>query len=157
MQIRRLSDQDIDRVIGHLQAMIVEMASFGGHPVRDQNQSAKWFRDLLSLHLESPDHLFLIAEDGSNSKQIIGILGANIAGSHPLFLPRSSLHVHSIYVVQTHRRSGVARRLINAALEWGRERGCDEADLNVLKHSPAASLYRGMGFEVFQIEMRRKL
>jgi hypothetical protein len=30
-------------------------------------------------------------------------------------------------------------------------------DLHGLQNSPAKSLYEGLGFEVFQIEMRRKL
>ncbi len=157
MQIRNLTGKDISTAVSFLQAMIEEMASLGGHAIQDPDQTANWFRDHISSRLESPDHLFLIAEDLSSSSQILGMLEASITGLDPIFLPRSSLHIHSIYVVRKHRRSGIARKLIHAAFDWGRERGCEEADLNVLRDSPAKSLYTDIGFDVFQIEMRRKL
>lgn len=157
MQIRILSDQDLDTAIDFLHAMIDEMASFGGHPIQDPNQTSNWFRVHISSHIKSPDHLFLIADNLSTSTQPIGILEASIAGVHPLFLPRSSLHIHSVYIAPEHRRFGIARRLIEAACEWGREKGCEEANLNVLLLSPAKALYEDLGFVPFQLEMRRKL
>ena len=157
MQIRNLSHQDVDTAIGFLQAMVDEMASFGGHPTQDLSQTSNWFRDHIGSHIESPDYLFLIAEISPSSGQPIGILEASITGLHPVFLPRASLHIHSIYVALEHRRSGVARRLIEESFEWGREKGCEEADLNVLQRSPAMSLYQDLGFVAFQVEMRRRL
>ncbi len=157
MQIRNLSHQDVDPAIGFLQAMVAEMASFGGHPTQDFNQTSNWFGNHIGSHIESPDYLFLIAEIAPSSSQPIGIHEASITGLHPVFLPRASLHIHSIYVALEHRRSGVARRLIEEAFEWGREKGCEEADLNALQRSPAMSLYRDLGFVAFQVEMRKRL
>jgi len=157
MQIRNLSHQDVDTAIGFLQAMVDEMASCGGHPTQDLSQTSNWFRDHIGSHIDPSDFLFLIAEITPSSSQPIGILEASITGLHPVFLPRASLHIHSIYVALEHRRSGVARRLIEEAFEWGREKGCEEADLNVLQRSPAMSLYQDLGFVAFQVEMRRRL
>jgi len=46
---------------------------------------------------------------------------------------------------------------METTLDWGRERGCAEADLHVLQHSPAKSLYESLGFAPFEIEMRRAI
>jgi ribosomal protein S18 acetylase RimI-like enzyme len=157
MQIRKLAHQEIDTVIEFLQAMLDEMAFFGGHALQDSNSASNWFRDSIQAQIESPNHLFLVVELNSSSSQLIGVLEASINELHPVFLPKLSLHIHAIYVVAEHRRSGVARSLMEAAFQWGRDKGCTEADLNVLRNSSAKLLYKSLGFEDFQIEMRRKL
>ncbi|WP_256871662.1 GNAT family N-acetyltransferase [Nostoc sp. TCL26-01] len=157
MQIRKLVHQEIDTVIEFLQAMLDAMASFGGHALQDPHSVSSWFRDSIQSQIESPNHLFLVAELNVSSSQLIGVLEASIIELHSVFLPKSSLHIHAIYVVPEHRCSGVARSLMKAAFQWGRDNGCTEADLNVLRNSPAKLFYEGLGFEAFQIEMRRKL
>jgi ribosomal protein S18 acetylase RimI-like enzyme len=157
MQIRKLAYQEIDTVIEFLQVMLDEMASFGGHILQDPHSVSNWLRDSIQSQIESPEHLFLVAELNSSSSQLIGVLAASIAKLHPVFLPKSSLHIHAIYVAPEHRRSGVARSFMEAAFKWSRDKGCTEADLNVLRNSTAKLLYEGLGFEDFQIEMRRKL
>lgn len=157
MQIRKLSHQEIETIIEFLLAMLDEMASFGGHVLQDSGSGANWFRDRIQSQIESPDHLFLGAELNDSSSQLIGILEASIANLPPVFQPKSSLHIHAIYVAPEYRRSGVARSLMEAAFKWGQDKGCTEADLHVLRNSSAKSLYEGLGFEAFQIEMRREL
>jgi len=44
--------------------------------------------------------------------------------------------------------------LLEAVLEWGREKGCAEAELNMLVSNPARRLYEKLGFKEFQLEMR---
>lgn len=157
MEIRKLTHQEIDSVIEFLQAMLGEMASFGGHILQDPDSGLDWFCKHIQVQIESPDQCFLGAEINASPSQMIGILEASIANFPPVFQSKSSLHIHAIYVVPKYRRSGVARSLIEAAFKWGRDKGCTEADLNVLRSLPAKLLYEGLGFEDFQIEMRRKL
>jgi ribosomal protein S18 acetylase RimI-like enzyme len=157
MQIRKLVHQEIDTVIEFLQAMLDAMASFGGHALQDPHSVSNWFRDSIQSQIESPDHLFLVVELNVSPSQLIGVLEASVIELHSVFLPKSSLHIHAIYVVPEHRRSRVARSLMETAFRWGRDKGCTEADLNVLRNSTAKLLYEGLGFEDFQIEMRRKL
>ncbi|MGH2414178.1 MAG: GNAT family N-acetyltransferase [Microcystaceae cyanobacterium] len=54
-----------------------------------------------------------------------------------------------IYVVPAYRRSGVGRSLMEAAFQWGRDKGCTDVELHVLQNSPAKSLYEGLGLEAF--------
>jgi len=157
MQIRKLSHQDIETTVEFHQAMLDAMVSFGGHSLQDPHSVSNWYRDRIQSQIESPDHLFLVVELDSSPSQLIGILEASIVNLHPVFLPKSSLHIHAIYVVPGHRRTGVARSLMESAFTWGREKGCTEADLNVLQNSPAKPLYESLGFEAFEIETRRKL
>jgi aminoglycoside 6'-N-acetyltransferase I len=157
MRIRKMSRQHINTAARFLQKMVNEMTSFGGLATQEPDRVLGWFRDHIHTHLEMPNHLFLMAEGDSATGEPIGILEASISKRHPVFLPRSSLHIHSIFVLPDQRRSGVARRLMEAAFDWGRKNGCVEADLNVLQRSPAKLLYEQLGFEVFQHEMRRGL
>ena len=157
MQIRKLAHQEIDTAIEFIQAMLDAMASFGGHALQDPHSISNWLRKPIQSQIDSPDHLFLVAELDISPNQLIGILEASIIELSSVFLPKSSLHIHAIYVAPQYRRSGVARSLMEAAFKWGRDKGCTEADLNVLRNSPAKSLYESLGFEDFQIEMRRKL
>jgi GNAT superfamily N-acetyltransferase len=157
MRAQKLSSQHIDTASRFLQEMVHEMASFGGPPIRDPDQVLSWFQEYIYAHVERPDHLFLLAVRNTKMGEPIGILEASISERLPVFLPLASLHIHSIFVVPDQRRSGVARSLIEAAFEWGRKKGCVEADLNVLRRSLAKALYERLGFEVFQLEMRRGL
>ncbi|MBF2021955.1 MAG: GNAT family N-acetyltransferase [Hydrococcus sp. C42_A2020_068] len=157
MQIRKLSHQEIEMIVEYLQAMLDEMASFGGHVFQDSDSGSNWLLDCIQSQIDSSDHLFLGVELDAASSQLIGILEASVANSPPVFLPKSSLHIHAIYVVPAYRRSGVALSLFEAAFQWGRDKGCTEVDLHVLQNSPAKLLYEGLGFKAFQIEMRRRL
>jgi GNAT superfamily N-acetyltransferase len=157
MQIRKLSHQEIDIAIEYLQAMLDDMTSFGGHGFQASEAGATWLCDSIQPQIDSPDRLFLGAEFDASSRQLVGILEASIINLPPIFLPKSSLHIHAIYVVPAYRRSGVGRSLMESAFQWGRDKGCTEVELNVLQNSPAQSLYKGLGFAAFQIEMRREL
>lgn len=150
MQIRKLAHQEIDTIVEFLQAMLDEMASFGGHVLQNPHSISNGFRDSIQSQIESLDHLFLAAELNASSSPLIGILEARITELHPIFLPKSSLHIHAIYVAPEYRRSGVGRSLIEAAFKWGRDKGCTEADLNVLRNSPAKLLWQfGMTLVLF--------
>lgn len=157
MQIRKLSHHEIETIVEFLQAMLYEMASFGGHGFQNSDAGSIWLRDRIQSQINSPDHLFLGVELDAASSQLIGILEASVARLPPVFLEKSSLHIHAIYVIPTYRRSGIAQLLMEAAFQWGRDKRCTEVDLHVLQNSPAKSLYEGLEFAAFQIEMRRKL
>ena len=157
MQIRPMTLQDVEVATEFFHAMLEAMAAFGGHALQDAAVVADWCRDRLQTKLRAPNHLFLVAETQAPPQRIIGFLEANVDSLHPVFLPKSSLHISAIYVTPDFRRTGVARLLMETALDWGRDQGCTEADLHVLQQSPAKFLYQGLGFEPFEIEMRREI
>ena len=51
-------------------------------------------------------------------------------------------------VAQPHRRRGVGRALLEAAVEWARTSGVSKLELHVFPHNEAAiKLYESFGFE----------
>lgn len=56
--------------------------------------------------------------------------------------------LEGIYVIDAHRRSGVARALVDRVAEWGRARGCTEfASDALLDNHVSHAFHRAIGFE----------
>ena len=88
-----------------------------------------------------PHAAVYVAEDGG---RIVGRLSI-ARDQHP-----ASYHVADLglMVAATHRRRGIGRALLDAAVEWGRENGIHKLELHVFPHNePAIRLYEEFGFE----------
>ena len=84
--------------------------------------------------------VFVADEDG----RIVGRLSV-ARDQHP-----ASSHVADLglMVAATHRRRGIGRGLLEAAVEWAREAGVRKLELHVFPHNePAIRLYEEFGFE----------
>jgi GNAT superfamily N-acetyltransferase len=155
--IRRATEADIPVVIGFLRQMLADMEAVGGYPVAADSEHWQDLQDEFIAHLQSFGSLHLLVETASVPQHAVGWAFARATAREPLFTPARVLHIHALYVSPTYRRRGIGRALLKALLEWGRESGCVEAELNVLVDNPARSLYREHGFSEFEIEMTRKL
>jgi len=88
-----------------------------------------------------PDGALIVADDAG---MIVGRLSL-VRDPHP-----SSAHVADLglMVAASHRRRGVGRALLDAAVAWARESGIRKLELHVFPHNePAIQLYEGYGFE----------
>ena len=88
-----------------------------------------------------PDAAVLVATDGL---ELVGRLSL-ARDPHP-----SSGHVADLglMVASSHRRQGVGRALLDAAVEWARRAGVRKLELHVFPwNEPAIRLYEGYGFE----------
>jgi GNAT superfamily N-acetyltransferase len=157
VKIREAGPGDAGRATEFLRSMLEEMASLGGHPLGDAGEVSDWLQVRFAAAMEEPDHLFLVAELEEPEAQQVGILEASVIWPHPVFEPRRMMHIHSLYVEPGHRGQGVARLLVDTALQWGREHACVEASLSVLTGNPAHHLYERLGFCPFEFELRRAL
>lgn len=84
-------------------------------------------------------HLAVAIDDGS----VVGMVSA-VHYVHPDKAPQ--LWINEIGVAMSHRRRGIARRLLDTILAHGRTLGCTEAWLGTEESNmPARALYRGAG------------
>jgi RimJ/RimL family protein N-acetyltransferase len=87
-----------------------------------------------------PHAAVFVAEEG---ERIVGRLSLardpNPASAHVADL--------GLMVAASHRRRGIGRGLLDAAVQWARESGVRKLELHVLPHNEAAiALYEGFGF-----------
>jgi GNAT superfamily N-acetyltransferase len=157
VELRRAHPGDTDTIVDLLHRMLKEMAALGGHPVAEGSRAAAWLGQRCAATVEDPEHLFLLAEAQVLEVEPVGLVEASITRPPPVFRTRRVLHIHAVYVLPGYRRRGIALRLLEAALEWGRAHSCAEAELNTLCRNPARYLYESLGFTAAEVEMRRIL
>lgn len=87
---------------------------------------------------------------------IVGVLRCIDQRGHRLLRPSRYALISTVYVDPTARRQGVLRSLMNAAIEWSRERGLTEMRLqNAVDNPLALAVWDALGFEVVeQIRIR---
>jgi aminoglycoside 6'-N-acetyltransferase I len=91
----------------------------------------------LEAYLLEPGHLMILAFEDN---LVVGQCAA-VIHRHPD--KATELYIDEVGTASTHRRQGVALRMVEAMFEWGRELGCAEAWLGTkLDNDPANALYR---------------
>lgn len=95
----------------------------------------------LARYLAMPGHHLVIAiADGEIVGQVAAIVHLHPDGS------RSELYIDEVVVTPALQRQGIARRMLDAMLETGRELGCQEAWLGTEPDNlPAKGLYARRG------------
>jgi ribosomal protein S18 acetylase RimI-like enzyme len=89
-----------------------------------------------------------------------GFAGDTLAGMTGLLMStriksRHSGHLFSVYVDAAHRRTGLSRALVEAAIGHARTAGLVVLHLTVtVGNDPARRLYAGLGFQTYGIERR---
>lgn len=94
----------------------------------------------LATYLESPGHLMIIAVRGT---QVIGQIAAYVH-SHPD--QAADVYIDNLGVAPPFQRRGVARRLVDEVLAWGKTLECHQAWIVTDTENRAArALYEGRG------------
>ena len=95
--------------------------------------------DRLSRYLAEPGHLMLVAVDDG----VVVAQCAAVVHRHPDKV--TELYVDEMGTAPSHQRRGIARDLMRAMFDWGRELGCEEAWLGTeLDNEAANALYRSV-------------
>jgi len=104
-----------------------------------------WMREAFVEEIAHPAARYLVAIDTDTAEAVVGYAGLKVAGDQS--------DIQTIAVAATHRRRGIARRLLAELLAEALRRGADETFLEVRRDNPGArALYEAFGFE--QIAVR---
>ncbi|PYS40665.1 MAG: ribosomal-protein-alanine N-acetyltransferase [Acidobacteria bacterium] len=129
----------IERMSEHDLLDVVEIEKISG--------LSPWGWDAYYKELQSTDSIMLVARDSvspnnaEDSGRIIGFIVARLLASE--------LHINNVAVRPEHRRFGAGASLVDAALNWARNKRSDRAVLEVRAGNRAAqALYRRCGFVV---------
>ena len=105
-----------------------------------------WSRESMRSELASRHGHYLVAFDQADPGRFVGYAG--------LLAPRGShqADIQSLAVVESARRRGLARALVQSLVAEARERGAREVFLEVRVDNPGArALYESLGFEALGV------
>ncbi len=145
MGIRNLGPEDAAHFLPvRREALIEEPFSFGSSPETDRGRSLAFVQEVLA---DSSQAIVGAFADG----ELIGNVGIYRDKS-----PKAShkAHIWGMYVRACHRRQGLGRKLMEAALAFARRApGLRQVHLSVSDRAPgAAALYRDLGFQTWGLE-----
>ena len=102
-----------------------------------------------------PTMQWMLVKDGDDA---VGLLIAGVHTDSPLFRFRRWIEVQALYVANSHRRRGIARRLLNEAYAWAEALELPRVQLYVTASNVRAqTVYENEGFALTQAIMRKKL
>lgn len=98
------------------------------------------------------------AIDATGDAGLAGYITAERKESPPVFARGARLNVGELFVREPHRGRGLADRLLDRAVAWGRERGCERVSLSVnVDNERARAFYERHGFEPRRLKLDRAL
>lgn len=142
IRIRRTCAEDLEHILHHRLGMFEEM---GFHEAAVLGRVEADSREYFTEAFRAGTYLGWVAEDSNG--QVIGGGGIVIADwpGYPGEEHAKRAWILNMYTEPGARRCGVARRLMQAMVEWCRSEGYGSVSL----HASAAGrpLYEGMGFQ----------
>lgn len=129
-RIRKMAPEDLDAV------MAIESVAHPHH----------WSVELMRRELGHDWSTILLCEEPGERGEL------RLLGFLIFWLVHDELHVLNLATSPAHRRRGVGRTLLEAALERGRQHRCSLATLEVRRgNEPAIALYQAYGFRAVGI------
>ena len=152
--IRRAGADDVDALLTISSGLWAEDAGTHDPEVMNTDWPKQHGRASFESLVDDPDRLGLLAEVG-------GELAAGLMGSYPELTPFVRLRearLNSLWVLPQHRGLGVGGLLVDAFLDWARERGAPYAVVTAFEANPAAvRLYARHGFGSHTVTLRATL
>lgn len=107
------------------------------------------------LYLASGRQITYLALEGRTP---IGMLRCLEARGSPLLVPAKYGYITSVYVTRTHRRRGILKRLVDAAVTWSRARGLTEVRLHSTHDNTTGNVvWDKLGFPAVEHLRRREI
>lgn len=157
-RIREALRQDRDLLAEMFRAFVEEQSGWGGMfgvEPGPHDEYGKMFDRTFSAEPRE-NFTILIAETDAGSP--VGFMMATFAVRPDFFHETSRGRIEDTWVRPEHRRSGIARALVEQAFEWIRGRGAGRVILQVAGRNAAGqAFWRELGFEPFMDVMERGL
>jgi ribosomal protein S18 acetylase RimI-like enzyme len=123
-------------------------------PAGDAEDGYAWF---LGTQLRDPDATVLVAEERATG-DVVGYVYAALEPLSWKELRDACGYIHDVAVDESRRRAGVASALIEAAIQWLREKAAPRVILGTAAQNEAAQrVFTALGFRRTMIEMTREL
>ena len=153
----RLANKSDVPSLGRLGALLLET-----HYAFDQKRfmaphanSAEGYAWFLGSQLKEKDVVIYVAEGAG---AVVGYVYAGLEPQSWKELREMAGFIHDVVVEESSRRKGIARLLLEAAIEWLRSHGAPRVMLWTAEHNPEAQrLFSRIGFRRTMIEMTREL
>jgi GNAT superfamily N-acetyltransferase len=154
--IRPATERDLDALYGCWHAFAVAMADMDPYDeLADRDRRApqdEYRREALA----DDDRRVLVGTDETDT--IAGYVTAEREPSPPVFARGDRVNVGELYVRPPHRGEGLADRLLDRVVAWGRDRGCERLSLSVnVDNERARAFYERRGFEPRRLKLDRLL
>src|SRR5260221_5783578 len=105
---------DCDAVVALFGALHTYNASLDPHFALSDDWQI-FLREQFRSSYDDPAMMWLLVKDGNKA---VGLLIAGVHTDSPLFRDRQWVEVQAVYVADSHRCMGIARRLLNRAYAW---------------------------------------
>lgn len=155
--IIRLAERRDLQAVGELGALLME-THYAFDPQRflaAREGAARGYASFLGSVMRSEDAVVFVAEDEG---EVVGYVYAALEPLSWKELRGPAGFIHDVLVREGVRRAGVATRLIDAAVEWLRERGAPRVILwSAAPNAAAQALFRRLGFRDTMVEMTMEL
>jgi ribosomal protein S18 acetylase RimI-like enzyme len=67
-------------------------------------------------------------------------------------------YIYNFGVDESFRHKGIGKKLVESAIDYFKNNGCEAVDLNVFMfNSGALEFYKSLGFEVIDVNLRKML
>lgn len=154
LEIRPAAHADVDALV-RLEAALFREDSGVHEPYADVTwPEREGVADLVGL-IDGDRSVVLAGVDGDVH---VGLLVGYLAAFGPTRRPADFAELRTLYVAPSHRRTGLARALTDAFVEWARAGGAVEVHVSCYAaNEPARRLYESIGFAPRSIQHVRPL
>jgi aminoglycoside 6'-N-acetyltransferase I len=149
--------QDCDRNLAHALLCTFKEESQSRSPVYDELRPD--YRDVLARYIDeyqsrSDCTIFVAKVHGT----LIGFIMGSLWKYLPIYTSEHMGYIPELYVASEFRGRGVGRALIRAMEQWFREQGMEFSRIETIcAYERNQSLYEALGYELFLLDLRRKL
>jgi aminoglycoside 6'-N-acetyltransferase I len=149
--------QDCDRNSAHALLCAFKEESQSRSPVYDELRPD--YRDVLARYIDEyhcrADRTILVAKDHGI---LVGIIMGSVWHYLPIYTIPHMGYIPELYVASEFRGRGIGRTLIRAMEQWFREQGMEFSRIETIcAYERNQSLYEAFGYELFLLDLRRKL